>query len=140
MSTSTSFVVDTAQELQDRAKTLTGTHFFLYGDMWSGKTTFAQWFCEQLNIARIDIQSPTYTYYNVYDNRVLHIDMRRLQEETQLYELGLLEAMEQYPYILIERPKREKVYQQDFPRQKITFLKTGDNSRKITRETTITSA
>ncbi|HCY21355.1 TPA: hypothetical protein DIC40_05945 [Patescibacteria group bacterium] len=51
------------------------------------------------------VQSPTYTYLNVYNNKLLHIDMRRINEHKELVEKGILDQIHQYEYILIERPK-----------------------------------
>ncbi|MDR0282058.1 MAG: tRNA (adenosine(37)-N6)-threonylcarbamoyltransferase complex ATPase subunit type 1 TsaE [Candidatus Peribacteria bacterium] len=51
------------------------------------------------------VQSPTYTYINVYDNKLLHVDLYRLEHFGDLVEKGILDQMENYDYILIERPK-----------------------------------
>ncbi|MDR2540501.1 MAG: tRNA (adenosine(37)-N6)-threonylcarbamoyltransferase complex ATPase subunit type 1 TsaE [Candidatus Peribacteria bacterium] len=52
------------------------------------------------------VQSPTYTYLNIYDNKLLHLDMYRLESFEQLIEKGILDQMNEYNYILIEWPKR----------------------------------
>jgi tRNA A37 threonylcarbamoyladenosine biosynthesis protein TsaE len=60
------------------------------------------------------VQSPTYAYLNIYDDKLLHIDMDRLQTEQQLFESGIIEAIERYPYVLIEWPKYTELYASDF--------------------------
>ncbi len=75
------------------------------GDLGTGKTTFAKGFAEGLGISPEQVQSPTYTYINVYDNKLLHIDLYRLENFDDLVEKGILDQIENYDYILIERPK-----------------------------------
>jgi tRNA threonylcarbamoyladenosine biosynthesis protein TsaE len=62
-------------------------------------------FAEGLGINPDQVQSPTYTYLNVYDHQLLHLDMYRLESFEQLVEKGILDQMNDYPYILIEWPK-----------------------------------
>jgi tRNA threonylcarbamoyladenosine biosynthesis protein TsaE len=78
---------------------------FLVGNLWSGKTTFAKWFAEWLWIDPKKIQSPTYTYVNVYDDKLLHIDMYRLDTFEELVEKWIVDLINEYEYILIEWPK-----------------------------------
>ena len=47
-------------------------------DLWAGKTTLIKWFAEWLWIDPEKVQSPTYAYVNIYDDKLLHIDMYRL--------------------------------------------------------------
>jgi len=84
--------------------------FLLRGDLWAGKTTITKGIAQWLGIDPNSVQSPTYTYINIYEEKLLHIDMRRIENEKQLHTLGLLDLIEQYSYIVIEWPKREKNY------------------------------
>jgi tRNA A37 threonylcarbamoyladenosine biosynthesis protein TsaE len=59
-----------------------------------------------LGINPAQVQSPTYTYLNIYDNKLLHLDMYRLESFQQLIEKGILDQMNEYEYLLIEWPKR----------------------------------
>ncbi|GHV25600.1 hypothetical protein FACS1894176_04480 [Bacteroidia bacterium] len=43
---------------------------------------------------------------NIYDDKLLHVDMYRLESFEQLLEKGILDQMNTYDYILIEWPKR----------------------------------
>ncbi|MDR0369045.1 MAG: tRNA (adenosine(37)-N6)-threonylcarbamoyltransferase complex ATPase subunit type 1 TsaE [Candidatus Peribacteria bacterium] len=51
------------------------------------------------------VQSPTYTYLNIYDNKLLHLDMYRLKSFEEMVEKGIIDQMNDFDYILIERPK-----------------------------------
>ncbi|GHW02545.1 tRNA (adenosine(37)-N6)-threonylcarbamoyltransferase complex ATPase subunit type 1 TsaE [candidate division SR1 bacterium] len=79
----------------------------LYGDLGAGKTTFAKGFAEGLGISTQQVQSPTYTYLNIYENKLLHIDMYRLTSLEDTIEKGILDQISDFSFILIERPKRE---------------------------------
>ena len=74
-------------------------------ELWAGKTTFAKGYAEGLGINSEQVQSPTYTYLNVYDDKLLHLDFYRLEHFDEIVEKGILDQMEQYEYILIEWPK-----------------------------------
>ena len=78
---------------------------FLIGNLGSGKTTLTKWFAEWLWIDPKKVQSPTYTYVNVYDNKLLHIDMYRLETFEDLVEKWIMDLINEYEYILIEWPK-----------------------------------
>lgn len=78
---------------------------FLVWNLWSWKTTFAKWFAEWLWINSKKVQSPTYTYVNIYDDKLLHIDMYRLENFGDLIEKWIMDLINEYKYILIEWPK-----------------------------------
>ena len=102
----------------------------LIWNLGSGKTTFAKGFAEWLWIDPNQVQSPTYTYVNVYDDTLLHIDMYRLESFEDLLEKGILDLINEYEYILIERPKWiDKINLGDYKTLKIE--KTWDNERMI---------
>jgi tRNA threonylcarbamoyladenosine biosynthesis protein TsaE len=73
--------------------------------LWAGKTLLTKWFASWLSIDPDIVQSPTYTYINIYDDKLLHIDMYRLQEYDDLVQKWILDQIHQYEYIVIERPK-----------------------------------
>lgn len=74
------------------------------------KTTFTKWFARWLWIDEKIVQSPTYTYCNIYDNRLLHIDMYRLEKETELIDKWILDLIESFDKIIIEWPKFIDLY------------------------------
>ncbi len=80
----------------------------LFGDLGAGKTTLARAVIEALT-GEADAPSPTYTLvqaYDTHDGRLLaHADLYRLEDEDELEELGLDEALE-HGMALIEWPDR----------------------------------
>lgn len=77
----------------------------LKGDLWAGKTLLTKWFASWLWIDENIVQSPTYAYINIYDNKVLHIDMYRIETYQDLVEKWIINEINQYKYIVIEWPK-----------------------------------
>ena len=103
---------------------------FLVWNLGSGKTTFAKWFAEWLWIDPKKVQSPTYTYVNVYDEKLLHIDMYRLETFEDLIEKGIMDLINEYEYILIEWPKWTEKLNLGWTKT-LTITKTGDEEREI---------
>lgn len=83
----------------------------LHGELGAGKTHFTQGFASGLGIDSKKVQSPTYTYINIYDEKLLHIDMYRLQSSEDFITKGILDQLQHYEYIIIERPKFTEYYQ-----------------------------
>ena len=79
----------------------------LHGGLGAGKTTLIKGFAEWLGINPDQVQSPTYTYINIYDNKLLHIDLYRLSSFSELVEKGILNQIAEFDWIVIERPKWE---------------------------------
>ena len=103
---------------------------FLVWNLWSGKTTFTKWFAEGLWIDPKKVQSPTYTYVNVYDEKLLHIDMYRLETFEDLIEKWIMDLINEYEYILIEWPKWTEKLNLGWTKT-LTITKTGDEEREI---------
>ncbi len=77
----------------------------LQGDLWAGKTLLTKWFAKWLWIDWNTVQSPTYAYINIYNNKLLHIDMYRLEKYEDLIEKWILDQINHFDYIVIEWPK-----------------------------------
>ena len=90
------------KELAKNSKVL-----LLKWELWAWKTTLIKWFAEWLWIQPEKVQSPTYAYVNIYDDKLLHIDMYRLSKFDELIEKGILNQISEFEYIVIERPKWE---------------------------------
>ena len=69
-----------------------GTVIALRGDLGAGKTVFAQGVARGAEV-REPVNSPSYVLMNLYSGRVevYHFDFYRLEEEDELFELGLEE-------------------------------------------------
>jgi len=76
-------------------------------ELWAWKTTLIKWFAEWLWINPEKVQSPTYAYVNIYDDKLLHIDMYRLSAYDELVEKGILNQISDFDNVVIERPKWE---------------------------------
>ncbi len=76
-------------------------------ELWAWKTTLIKWFAEWLWINPEKVQSPTYAYVNIYDDKLLHIDMYRLSAYDELIEKGILNQISDFDNVVIERPKWE---------------------------------
>ena len=103
---------------------------FLVWNLWSGKTTFTKWFAEGLWIDPKKVQSPTYTYVNVYDDKLLHIDMYRLETFEDLVEKWIMDLLNEYEYILIEWPKWTEKLNLSWTKT-LSITKTWDQEREI---------
>lgn len=77
----------------------------LHWELGAGKTLLAKWFAKGLWIDENKVQSPTYAYINVYENRMLHIDMYRIEKYEELVEKWILDQIFLYDFVVIERPK-----------------------------------
>ena len=87
------------------ADTLEGGEIILLnGDLGAGKTTFTKGLAKALGIDG-DITSPTFTIMNVYEDgkfKLNHLDMYRIENEDELYELGVEDAMTDGTITVIE--------------------------------------
>lgn len=81
---------------------------FLEGELGVGKTTFSQFFIQKLLVEKKQsITSPTFNIVQIYDTTkgsVWHVDLYRINDGREIFELGLLEAMHEC-ICLIEWPQ-----------------------------------
>ena len=125
-------LIHTPEEMHQLGKELIQKYqiFLLEGDLWAGKTTFTKGLAEWLWISPQKVQSPTYTYVNIYDGKLAHFDLYRLEHFDDLVEKGLLTELEENEYIVIERPKwTDQISFSHFIR--LQFTKCWENERKV---------
>lgn len=109
---------------------------FLFGDLGSGKTTFAKECIHHVtNISTLEIPSPTYSYVNEYEyngTAIAHFDLYRLVSIDQYYDMGFDEIIENAAITFIEWPQ----ILQDIvtPTHSFHFLHHG-SQRSYTHET-----
>lgn len=86
-----------------------GDVVLLGGDLGAGKTTFAQALICSLAGADTEVTSPTFTLQHSYDLPggipLMHMDLYRIEHESELIELGLDDAFDT-AISLIEWPER----------------------------------
>jgi len=107
----------------------------LYGELGSGKTTVVKGIAHAFGIHERDIMSASFTIIAEYDTvpRFNHIDLYRIEKESELDELGLWEYIGTDTVSVIEWA--EKV-EHALPDDTITvrIKSTGENMREITIE------
>lgn len=102
----------------------------LHGELGAGKTLLTKWFAQGLGLHHDAVQSPTYAYLNVYGEKLLHIDMYRIQEFSELVEKWIIDQINEFDYVVIERPK----FIDQLPFKNSTHIhitKTSENERNI---------
>jgi tRNA threonylcarbamoyladenosine biosynthesis protein TsaE len=81
---------------------------YLNGDLGAGKTTWVRGFLAACGVTAV-VRSPTYTLMELYDlgdATALHLDLYRLQDESELEALGLRDWAQPGYLWLIEWPQR----------------------------------
>jgi tRNA threonylcarbamoyladenosine biosynthesis protein TsaE len=81
---------------------------YLRGDLGSGKTTLARALLQALGVQGT-VRSPSYTLienYEVAGLQVLHLDLYRLREASELEQLALRDQLQAGVLLLVEWPER----------------------------------
>ena len=102
-------LIRSPEEMYNYWKSLSNKNkvLLLKWELWAWKTTLIKWFAEWLWINPEKVQSPTYAYVNIYDDKLLHIDMYRLSSYDELIEKGILNQISDFDNVVIEWPKWE---------------------------------
>lgn len=103
----TTYMLHTPEEMFAFGQWLAKEHsiLLLQWELGAGKTTLIKWFAAWLGIDPNRVNSPTYTYIQDYDKKLLHIDMYNISSFDQLVEKWIAELVHDYDYIAIEWPK-----------------------------------
>lgn len=113
-----------------------GSVICLSGDLGAGKTVFAKGLCDGLGVCEY-ISSPTFTIVNEYMGEkypVYHFDMYRIEDESELIEIGYEEYISSDGVCIIEWPSN---VEGALPKKRIDVeiernLSEGDDYRTIT--------
>lgn len=130
------YIVKSLDETENLAKNLadklSGNEIILLsGDLGAGKTTFTKSLASALGVQDL-VTSPTFAFMREYYGRckLSHYDMYRVENEDELFELGLSDNLYEDGVCVIEWNKFS-----DFPENKkiitIDIVKLGDSERKF---------
>ena len=99
--------ISSPEEMFEYGKMLAKEHKILlvHGELGAGKTLLTKGFAQWLGLNENVVQSPTYAYLNIYGEKLLHIDMYRIKEYNELVEKWIIDQINEFDYIVIERPK-----------------------------------
>ncbi|HPE87073.1 MAG: tRNA (adenosine(37)-N6)-threonylcarbamoyltransferase complex ATPase subunit type 1 TsaE [Bacteroidia bacterium] len=105
--------------------------FAFTGAMGAGKTTFIKALCAVLGVDDV-VTSPTFALVNVYSTRageaVYHFDLYRIQQTSELFDIGYEEYVYSGNYCFIEWPgKMMELLPQKYVH--ITITEQPDQSR-----------
>ncbi|MEF2824307.1 MAG: tRNA (adenosine(37)-N6)-threonylcarbamoyltransferase complex ATPase subunit type 1 TsaE [Peptococcaceae bacterium] len=111
-----------------------GDILLLEGDLGAGKTTFTQGLAEGLGVDEF-VNSPTFVIINEYFSGHLplyHMDLYRLEDEAQLYDLGVEEYFFGNGVSVVEWPEIALSFLPE-AYTRLTFLREGQGREvKIT--------
>ena len=111
-----------------------GDILLLEGDLGAGKTTFTQGLAEGLGVDEF-VNSPTFVIINEYFSGHLplyHMDLYRLEDEAQLYDLGVEEYFFGNGVSVVEWPEIALAFLPE-AYTRLTFLREGQGREvKIT--------
>ena len=118
------------------SKLKSNDYILLYGELGSGKTTFARSLINELQkknkVKQTSVLSPTFNLlyeYNIKSWKIMHFDLYRLQNHKEIEELDVL-AKSKNKISIIEWP--EKIFKMPEDRIEINFIYSSKkNFRKV---------
>ena len=110
-----------------------GTIILLWGEMGSGKTTFAKSLCSYLGIQVEKVTSPTYTLVNIYQSHlpIYHVDLFRIDSEKELDDFDRQDLITTEGITLVEWPKFILSFLNDEPLLNLKFEALSSSKRRI---------
>jgi tRNA threonylcarbamoyladenosine biosynthesis protein TsaE len=113
----------------------TGLVLALRGDLGAGKSTLARAVAHGAGVAG-DVPSPTFNLVFRYDTpaggRVSHLDLYRLEDPEEVWELGWEELGEPGEVVVIEWPERAEAHL-PAPRWEVELVEEGDPAARRVR-------
>ena len=111
-----------------------GDLLLLSGNLGSGKTVFVKGFCQNLIKNFQDpVVSPTFTLIKEYDleKKIYHIDLYRIENISELEELGIYEFCNKDGITLVEWADKFSDYFKDSTYMNISLIVLEDDKREI---------
>ena len=105
MKTLSHSIEETFQVALNFSKQLKGGEVIaLNGDLGAGKTHFVKGLAQVLGVAKEKVSSPTFSLMQIYEGKktVVHLDLYRLENISQLYELGFEDYCNESTIIIME--------------------------------------
>ena len=103
-----------------------------YGEMGAGKTTLIKALIKALGSEDI-VSSPTFSLVNEYhtdQGKIYHFDFYRIEDETEVLDMGFEDYLDSDSWKLIEWPQKiENLLEADM--QKVEVLLENNKSRKL---------
>lgn len=103
----------------------------LEGNLGAGKTTITKGIAAGLKADASEVSSPTFTLIHEYGPRLIHVDLYRLETDSEFATLGLEEYTDRDCIVLIEwGEKFRHLLPSDV--RKISIEHRGEDKRQIT--------
>jgi len=103
-----------------------------YGEMGAGKTTLIKALIKALGSEDI-VSSPTFSLVNEYhtdQGKIYHFDFYRIEDETEVLDMGFEDYLDSDSWKLIEWPQKiENLLEADM--QKVEVFMENNKSRKL---------
>lgn len=110
---------------------------YLEGDLGAGKTQLTKELLDSYSFNPDQVQSPTFLKMLEYDveglGKVLHLDCYRMEEASDLENLGLEHYIDQVALIVVEWPKLFKDYSKTSGLDKLWFNSCAQKTLTISR-------
>lgn len=124
---------------------LTGGEWIaLEGNLGAGKTHFIQGLARGLGVTDPTVTSPTFVFVHEFRGRhpLAHVDLFRIEQESDLFDLGLLEYLDSSWVVAIEWADKAgqalpadrltiRLVEQDETRRRIEFEATGERYQAL---------
>ena len=105
--------------------------FLFHGEMGAGKTTLIQAFCQKMGVTD-RMSSPTFSLVNEYesaDGPIYHFDLYRVENEAELFDIGLEEYLYSGYICVVEWPEMAPSL---FPTKHVSVdIEVDGSTRKI---------
>ena len=113
-----------------------GDVVLLVGNLGAGKTVFTKGIVEGVGSDKpVRVKSPTYTIVNEMETAIpiFHLDLYRLESETDLLEIDLEDYLDQEGIVVVEWGDR---FELNLPKKpiRVEIEHVGESERKITIE------